>query len=141
MAFLALHWIAFVLFGLLYVLYGIFLMMGRPLIKTDYLAVINERAAAVPDAERAWPLYRDALLAMGVTANQANPDPAHGLTNPDAKPGDTDWPKFAAFLQSHADSIAKLRAAAGRSELGFVTAVSFAAFTPDEQKLFGADGD
>lgn len=31
----------------------------------DYLAKINAKAAAVPEAQRAWPIYRDAILATG----------------------------------------------------------------------------
>ena len=121
---------------LVYVLAGLYMMTDRPAIKTDYLAVVNERALAVPEAERAWPLYRDALLAMGVKGVPGNVDSTSYIPGGDAKPGDADWAKTERFLRDHADSIAKLRAAASRRDLGFVKANSFAAFTPEDRKLF-----
>lgn len=39
----------------------VFLLTGRPIIRTDYLEIINERANSVPEVEQAWPLYRRAL--------------------------------------------------------------------------------
>lgn len=122
---------------LAYLLAGVYMMTGRPSIKVDYLAISNERAKSVPEAERAWPLYRDALLAMGAKSDRNNYEPVHAIPNGDATPGDTNWPKFERFLRDHADSIAKLREAAERPDLGFVASISYAAFTPKEQKLFG----
>ena len=50
---------------LAYVVTGLWMMTGRPSIKVDYLAIITERAKSVPESERAWPLYRTALLDLG----------------------------------------------------------------------------
>ncbi len=47
-----------------YLLMFVYFMMGSPEVKVDYLARSNARANAVPDAERAWPLYRQALIVM-----------------------------------------------------------------------------
>lgn len=119
-----------------YLAVGLVMMMDRPSIKADYLAIMNERAASVPEEQRAWPLYRDALLAMKV--KPANFDLGNPLAAASmSKPGDADWPKTEKFLTDHADALAKLRQAAGRSELGFVTATSHAAFAEKDRALFG----
>ena len=130
-------WISLVALLLTYVLTGLWMMTDRPSIKVDYLAIFNERPRAVPEAERAWPLYREALLAMGAMVPPGNFDPFNAIPEVDAKPGDPDWPKMEQHLRDHADSIAQLRAAAGRRDLGFVTSNSFAAFTPEDRELFG----
>jgi hypothetical protein len=125
--------------GALLILYfaaGVYLLMGRPTVKTDYLAIINERALAVPERERAWPLYRDALVAMGVKPDESNPADAHATFN---APGDDNWPEEQQFLSDHAGELAKLREASGRQELGFVTATSHVAFSAKDRELFGVE--
>jgi hypothetical protein len=110
--------------------------MDRPSVKTDYLAIINERAAAVPEGEKAWPLYRDALLEMGRTLgpNGESPDFLAAATS---KPGEANWEQAEAFLNEHAESIVKIREAANRPELGFATSSSWAAYSERDRELFG----
>ena len=120
-----------------YLLMGLYMMTGRPTIKVDFLAIINRDAERVPAAERAWPLYRDALLAMHVHATPGNYDPTRAIPNLDAQPGDANWPKLEQFLRKHADAVAKLRDAAGRPSLGFVLSNSHVAFAPEDRQLFG----
>jgi hypothetical protein len=112
-------------------------MTDRPDVKIDYLALINERALAVPEAQRAWPLYREALLSMGVKGESGDSDFASVIPHIDSKPGDAEWPELERFLADHADSLAKLRAAAARPDLGFVTSNSSVAFSPEDRELFG----
>jgi hypothetical protein len=130
-------WLSLAALFLVYLFAGLYMMTGRPTIKTDYLAIVNERALSVPEAERAWPIYREALLAMGAKGVPNNPESATAFPNCDAKPGDADWPELEQFLRDHADSIAKLRTAAERPNLGFVTSNSFVAFSPEDRELFG----
>jgi hypothetical protein len=49
--------------AVVYVLAGLLLLTGRPNVAVDYVAPLNERALAVPEEDRAWPIYRQALLA------------------------------------------------------------------------------
>jgi hypothetical protein len=130
-------WLSLGTLLLVYIFVGLAMMTGRPTIKTDYLAIINERALAVPEAERAWPLYREALLSLGVRGESGVSNFETVIPDMDSKPGDADWPEIERFLGDHADSIAKLRDAAGRPGLGFVTSNSWAAFSSDDRELFG----
>jgi hypothetical protein len=130
-------WLSLAALFLVYLFAGLYMMSDRPNIKVDYLALINERALAVPEAERAWPLYREALLSMGVRGESGDSDSASVVPDTDSKPGDANWPELERFLVDHADSLANLRAAAGRSNLGFVTSNSLVAFSPEDRDLFG----
>jgi hypothetical protein len=130
-------WLSLATLLVVYIFVGLAMMMGRPTIKTDYLAIINERALAVPEARRAWPLYRDALLSLGIRGESGDSDFASVIPNMDSKPGDANWPELEQFLVDHADSIAKLRTAARRPNLGFVTSNWFVAFSPEDRELFG----
>jgi len=75
----------------LYALAGVRILLSFPSPTTDYLAIANVEAAAVPEDERAWPLYRQALVGL--------------------KDGD--------FPDGHADDLALVRRAAGRAGFGF----------------------
>jgi hypothetical protein len=115
---------------------SLYMALDRPSVTTDYVAVMNERAVSVPENQRAWPLYREALLAMDVKPVEL--DPAQPFVSATAsQPGDADWPATQAFLTEHASALSKLREAAARPELGFVTGTSSAAFTEADRQLFG----
>jgi hypothetical protein len=129
-------WIGSAVLVLVYVSIGVWMAAARPSVKTDYLAVLNKSALAVPDNERAWPLYRDALLALG--ANLAQEDAGIlKLACYEARPGDEHWKDTEKALSDHADAIAKLREAAKRPNLGFVTSAYQASYSPKDRELFG----
>jgi hypothetical protein len=130
-------WLSLAALFLVYLFAGLYMMTSRPNVKIDYLVLINERALAVPEAQRAWPLYREALLSMGVRGESGDSDFASVIPHIDSKPGDAEWPELERFLADHADSLAKLRTAAARPNLGFVASNSWAAFSPEDRKLFG----
>ncbi len=54
-----------VLLIVLYAAVTIRFFMGSPTISHDYVQDLNRVAASVPDDQRAWPIYRTALLALG----------------------------------------------------------------------------
>ena len=57
----------FVAFGcvvLTYVIWVLIAMNRSVTISVDYVALLNEKAAAVPENQRAWPVYRDAGIAL-----------------------------------------------------------------------------
>jgi hypothetical protein len=129
-------WMSVTAVFLLYVTAGLWMATRRPSVNTDYLADFNKPAIDVPEGQRAWPLYRDALLAMG--ARRANEAADWSILNKiDAKPGDAEWNTVEAFLQKHASSLAKLREAAARPNLGFVASTSHANFSAKDRELFG----
>jgi hypothetical protein len=112
---------------------GLYMMSGQPSIKTDYLAIVNERATLVPESERAWPLYRHALLAMGakITDDKTNPF----VVACEASPGGEKWKQARQFLTIHQESLAELRKAAGRRELGLAVGPSWRWFAPEDRAL------
>ncbi len=131
-------WITVVALIAAYLLTGLYQMLGRPTVKIDYLAMINDRAARVRAAERAWPLYRDALLAMGAKLNDGNM--AHPFVVAcEATPGDEHWDQAMQFLEAHQDAIAKIRQAATRPELGLGVGPSWQWFAPEDRVLFLTD--
>jgi hypothetical protein len=86
---------------------------GKPGPIHDYLADLNAPALAVPAGLRAWPLYRDALLALPDL--KGDDSPARAAT----RPGEPRWAELEEFLIEHQDSIAQLRLAASRPALGY----------------------
>jgi len=88
----------------------------------DYLADLNRAPAAVPAEERAWPLYREALLMLGF-GDRAEDRPA--LPDHAMRPVDEGWPAAVAHLTEHQDAVALLREAAGRRGLGYVGASGY----------------
>ena len=133
-------WMGLTAIFLLYTAAGLWMATGRPSVKIDYLAEFNKPAIAVPEEQRAWPVYRDALLAMGAGPTKENASWSM-LDTLDATPGDANWTKLEAFLKDSADSLAKLREAASRPSLGFVASTSHADFSAKDRELFGVTVD
>lgn len=103
----------------LYLLGIVYFMLGQPDPKVDYVALLNAKSAAVPEHQRAWPMYRAALLALGEPLMHDSP-----------RPGGDDWDEVAAYLRQHVNVFADVRRAAARPGLGFVIG-----FEPDEKDL------
>jgi len=113
-------WLYIMLIAVYLGLWGV-LFIGKPNITVDYLPKLNAAAAAVPEEQRAWPIYRAALVAMGYQ------DDGYGknqllkvvdIIHPD-EPDDAKWPELADLLQRHRTSIDQLCKAASMPGLGF----------------------
>jgi hypothetical protein len=117
---------------------AVYYLFGRPSIKVDYLAVVNQRAAAVPESERAWPLYREALTELGGRPAPRGPDfdASDFALALSARPADADWPKVVQFLTQRADSIEKLRQAAVKPALGLPSWASQQSYPPEDRVFF-----
>lgn len=115
-----------------YVAVGFHALSGRPSIKTDYLAVFNARAFAVPEAERTWPLYRNAMSEIGGTDRLAgSPNP---LANNVHWENDG-WAAAEQFVAKNAVSIAMLREAGRRASLGFPVWPEDESFAPEDRQF------
>ncbi len=123
--------------ALVYVMLGLWMATGRPTVRINYLADLNKAALAVPEGDRAWPKYREALLAMGFREDDTHDSPAADFIKDDVKPGDAKWLQTTEFFTNHADSLAMLRDAASHEKLGFVPSTSHADFTEKDRELFG----
>jgi hypothetical protein len=98
-----------------YVAATVRLFVGSPNIAHDYLADLNAGAAAVAPTDRAWPLYREAILEL-VERPAALDD--------DMRPGHADWAEWRGYLESQAGALEMFRDAASRPGLGFVVGYS-----------------
>lgn len=134
-------WLGLAALLVFYVCAGVWMVTRRPTIKIDYLAVLNKPIKEVAENDRAWPLYRDALLAMRKPASQeitnAQADPLTQFETLDIQPGDAKWPKLETFLKEHSETMTKLREAGSRPELGFVVSTSPVDFAEKDRELFG----
>lgn len=111
-----------------YVLAGLFVMYlvlavrfftGSPDPSHDYLADLNATASQAAPDERAWPLYREALLMLDEQPTWEQDIPAW--------PGDAQWDDLREYLQQHREALALVREGADMPYLGYV-----AGFTIDE---------
>lgn len=89
---------------------------GTPNVAVNYVEKINERAAAVPDADRAWPVY-ERVLTSGEW-DDALMEAADRLRNGD--PGGEGWDEAAAVLDSKRELFDLIREAASKPGMGFV---------------------
>jgi hypothetical protein len=96
-------------------------LTGSPAVTRDYFAELTAPIRAIPEPDRAWPIYQAAL---------ADLNPAHErLTRQFADtradwssllPSDPRWPELAAELRALAPALDRARDAARRPAMGFV---------------------
>lgn len=104
-----------VCFGLLVASYLILLARFNfiePTIRRQYVAELNARIDATPQADRAWPRYAVLLDRWTHT------DPPDDSSFPDVQPGDADYERALAELRSNTPLLAPLREAANLPVLG-----------------------
>ena len=111
---------------LLYLLYGVYFWLGSPSPTTDYLAQLNAVAASVPDEDRAWPLYRAALLELDDL-------PTFEGYNRVPRPGEIGWAEAQTYLAGQQEALALARRAAQRPGLGFIVGHEVA---PEDKELW-----
>ncbi len=128
-----LHWACCLMGGILcvYVVAALFMLTGKPSITTDYLAILNKRAASLPEDQRAWPLYREALFELGYREGELAEEISEKLF---ARPGDENWSDLSAFLEAHPQALAKLRRASSMKEMGHELGFGNA---PADEAIFG----
>lgn len=94
------------------------LYAARPNIAHNYLADMNANANSVPDADRAWPLYRESLLVLMPEFSKDQQIAFH--------PEGENWQETVHVLIAHPDAVETLRQAAAKPGLGYI-----AGFTND----------
>jgi hypothetical protein len=129
-------WITLAMLVTFYVTAGLYLVLGRPSIRTDYLAVINQRAVSVPEDQRAWPFYRTALgqmLEKGFFPKWAG--------NSELSPKDAEWNDAINWLNEHQTALESIRGADQRRDFGFPLRSRAEAFDPEDRKVLNELGD
>ena len=99
-------------------LYGVLIVRyfsGSPEIARDYTAEVNATILAVPEEQRAWPLYREALLALEVS-----PLPASEVKQWPLLPADApQWLEARRVIAASQASLDLIRRGARRSHMGY----------------------
>ncbi|MFT4594018.1 MAG: hypothetical protein ACI9JK_001742 [Phycisphaerales bacterium] len=88
-------------------------------ISVDYVAKLNETASAVPEEDRAWPIYRDASIALKEHEMPSSVFYDNDVEEPQW-PSDEGWEYFEHWLQTHEDTLALIREGANKNGFGFV---------------------
>ncbi len=102
----------------IYALLAIRFYIGKPSPSVDYIAEANKSIANVPQEQRAWPIYRRAMIAGGLQPRIQQPKGSPVNFEFDARPGERNWPACAAWLKQHADALEIARTAADKPSLG-----------------------
>ena len=99
---------------------GIYLrhLAGQAALKLDYVAIANAPILATPQDQRAWPIYREAILRFGLPMKETDRAIWSALT--DWSEGDAGWPDAVRWLNERADGVALIRRAAALPAVGFV---------------------
>ncbi len=88
---------------------------GRPTISHNYVAAFNREQLVIPPDDRAWPLYRQALLQL---PQSQRPD-ARGFEEQGSE-AEEYWPGVVAYLDEHHKTLTLIRRAASKPQFGFV---------------------
>jgi hypothetical protein len=92
---------------------------AAPTIARNYAAELSSLAPAVPDNQRAWPLYREAYLALDQHPDRLLRDAVSGR---ELHPADPQWQELRAYLARHQHALDLIRQGATRPALGHTLA-------------------
>jgi hypothetical protein len=112
--------------ALVYAVQAARMRWGHPLLTRNYLAEWNAATLAVPERDRAWPVYRAGARACSPTLDF--PGDYAELT-----PDDPNWAKIAAQVEQNAQALALFHEAARKPALGAL----FEALENESEALYG----
>lgn len=111
----ALRW-AWCCILLAYAVLAAWFFIGRAHPTVDYVAKLNAATVRTPEDQRAWPLYRQAILAMRDPASKKDEFPkVLGYSRYGRH-----WPEIKAFLVARQADVERVRVASERPAFGFV---------------------
>jgi len=102
----------------LYSGYALYFFAGQPSPRVDYVADINRAIETAPLEDRAWPLYRRALLGLG-NLDQLESQPQFYVL---------ESPRLLQFVKDHQEQVEWIRQGAAKSEFGFLIGANGSAF-------------
>jgi hypothetical protein len=100
---------------------------SRPEVSVNYLDHLNAPVLELSDHERAWSIYREALLELGRERLKELP----AVTSIDVE--SSEWEKAIGFILENEAILEKIRLAASKESLGYVLSTSVA---PEDQALW-----
>jgi hypothetical protein len=119
---------AIVLLVVIYLAFLLRFMTGKPEITWDYLAEVNAEAKAVPEPERAWPVYREATLKLkpipeGLMVVESwrdteRAEPLRPYEFVEIKPGEEHWDALLDYTAEIDEALDLVRQAAERPRVG-----------------------
>jgi hypothetical protein len=101
--------------ALFYSGFAIYFFAGRPSPRINYIARVNQTIEKTPLEDRAWPLYRRALVGLGHISRASSPAPKF-----DAQPWMREWPHLRETVTRHQEELEWIRQGAAKSTLGFL---------------------
>ncbi len=108
--------------GIILVLYVgqmVILLTGHPKPKIDYAARLCEKSETIAQADRAWPIYRQAWLLDPPLHIDWKPGPVRSNRSLiDSHPGDPKWNQAIALVQQHRPLVEAARAGGMKPGLG-----------------------
>jgi hypothetical protein len=113
-----------VVIGCLILTYAIWVLVAmnrKATISVDYIALLNETSATVPENDRAWPLYRDAGIAL-----RKNPEPSsfsedmYDDMDAPTWPDQAGWEYYKTWIDSHKQTLDTIHRAAAMDGMGYV---------------------
>lgn len=111
--FLATLALLFAVYAVLFVMFN----LSEPTLKRNYLAELNEPILAVPEQDRAWPIYLDAIRAVDSgalrQARSSDPERAAWIFAPTRE-------EAIAVVNERQEGIDLIRAAASKPALGYI---------------------
>lgn len=110
-----------------YILAGLYFLAGTPGPATDFRPRLNAVAASIAPNDRAWPLYRAALI-----EGKRPRELLRRFTRP-PRPGEDGWSDVEAYLDRNRTMLDRLRETARRTGFGFVVG---GAIDPADRELW-----
>jgi hypothetical protein len=95
--------------------FAIYFFAGKPSPRVNYIASVNQTIEKTPLANRAWPIYRRALIGLGHVARGPILTPKF-----DAQPGMREWPGLLGTVTRHQKELELIRQGASKPTLGFL---------------------
>ena len=123
-----------------YIFASLLLLMDRPRVTVDYVAQLNAQAVAVPEEDRAWPIYREVLL-TGVFRDRDALESImvrrEGRSRSVIRAGEPGWQDAVALLSEQRGALATIRQAAAKPGLGLAVGHEWDYTGVDREALYG----
>ena len=135
---------AFLAFLVFYAGLAVWFMSGKPNPSVDYFAVVSADARAVPEEQRAWPIYREAWIEsdfQGLNIQERVVGQGEGESWNALRPGDEKWPNVVAFVESEESLVKAIRRGGKLSGLGLELKLTQDYLQEDLVAMHGPDNE